>query len=71
MDPLLTNGIDPALLRGLLDKRDDARDETMPRRKRPATPGKSAEEEDAEEVNEENKLEADPDVPKHKLDDLA
>jgi hypothetical protein len=71
MDPLLTNGIDPALLRGLLDKRDDARDGPLPRRKRPTAPGKSAEEDDAEEVIEENRLEPDPDAPEHKLDDLA
>jgi hypothetical protein len=70
MDPLLTNGIDPALLRGQLDKRDDARDDPLPRRKRPAAPGKAAAE-DTEEVNEENRLEPDPDAPEHKLDDLA
>jgi hypothetical protein len=72
MDPLLTNGIDPALLRGL-DKRDNASDDARDppsRRKRPAAPGKSAEN-DAEEVDEENKLEPDPDASEHKLDDLA
>lgn len=68
MDPLLTNGIDPVLLRGL-DKRGDPRD-SLSRRKRLAAPEKSAEE-DEEAVNEENKLEPDPDAPEHKLDDLA
>ena len=62
MDPLITNGIDPALLR-VLDKRGDERD-PVPRRKRPAVPEKTAEE-------EENKEEPGPDTPKHTLDDLA
>lgn len=38
MDPLITNGIDPALLR-VLEKRRDERD-PVPRRKRPAVPEK-------------------------------
>jgi len=63
MDPLITNGIDPALLR-VLEKRGDERD-PVPRRKRPPVTEKPVEEQ------EENKGEADPDTPKHTLDDLA
>jgi hypothetical protein len=62
MDPLITNGIDPALLR-VLEKRGQERD-PADRRKRPPVPGKPAEE-------EANKQEPDPDTPKHTLDDLA
>jgi len=70
MDPLITNAIDPALLR-VLDKRGDERD-AVPRRKRPAVPEKPAEEENAEEKNEdENNEEPNPETPKHALDDLA
>ncbi len=63
MDPLITNGIDPALLR-VLEKRGDER-ESAPRRKRPAVPEKTVEEQGG------NEDEADPDTPKHALDDLA
>jgi hypothetical protein len=66
VDPLITNSIDPALLR-VLDKRGDERD-PVPRRKRPAVPEKTAEE---EAVEEENKEEPGLDTPKHTLDDLA
>jgi hypothetical protein len=62
MDPLITNGIDPALLR-VLEKRGQERDRAA-RRKRPPVPEKPAGE-------EENKQEPDPDAPKHTLDDLA
>jgi len=61
MDPLITNAIDPALLR-VLEKRGQERDPAAPRR-RPPPPEKPAE--------EENKQEPDPDAPKHTLDDLA
>jgi hypothetical protein len=61
MDPLITNGIDPALLR-VLEKRGQERD-PAPRRRRPAVPEKP--------VEEENKEEPGPDTPKHTLDDLA
>jgi len=61
MDPLITNGIDPALLR-VLEKRGDER-EAAPRRRRPAVPEKT--------VEKENKPEPGPDTPKHALDDLA
>jgi hypothetical protein len=59
MDPLITNGIDPALLR-VLEKRGDEH-APVPRRKRPAVPEKTVEEEP----------EPGPDTPKHTLDDLA
>lgn len=64
MDPLITNGIDPALLR-VLEKRGDAR-EAAPRRRRSPGPGKTVEGGD-----EENQPEPDPNTPKHVLDDLA
>lgn len=64
MDPLITNGIDPALLR-VLEKRGDSR-EAAPRRRRPPGPGKTVEEPD-----EDSQPEPDPDTPKHTLDDLA
>jgi len=71
MDPLITNGIDPALLR-VLEKRGDER-EPATRRKRPVVPEnpvEEAREEEAPEVdNEEDNQEPDP--PKHTLDDLA
>jgi hypothetical protein len=63
MDPLITNGIDPALLR-VLEKRGDTR-EAAPRRRRPPGPGKTV------EPDEDNQQEPDPDTPKHTLDDLA
>ena len=63
MDPLITNGIDPALLR-VLEKRGEERD-PVPRRKRPAAPENTVE--DAEENNQDPGL----DTPKHTLDDLA
>jgi len=78
MDPLITNGIDPALLR-VLDKHGQERD-SAPRRKRPArekTPGEFDAESESEvesgaEANaEENHQEPDLDTPKHTLDDLA
>ena len=63
MDPLITNGIEPVMLRGL-EKRADERD-PVPRRKRPAVRMKAveAEEEYAEEPGH--------GIPQHKLDDLA
>jgi len=61
MDPLITNAIDPALLR-VLEKRGQERDPAAPRR-RPPVPEKPAE--------EENQQGPDPDAPKHTLDDLA
>jgi len=62
MDPLITNGIDPALLR-VLEKRGQERD-PVPRRKRPAVPEKPVKE-------EESKEEPGPETQKHTLDDLA
>lgn len=62
MEPLITNGIDAALLR-VLEKRGQERD-AAPRRKRPAAT------DDAIEAEESN-LESGVDTPRHKLDDLA
>ena len=61
MDPLITNGIDAALMR-VVEKRGYERD-AAPRRKRPA----------AAENQTEQELEQEPeaDTPKHTLDDLA
>jgi hypothetical protein len=61
MDPLITNGIDPALLR-VLEKRGHERDPEMRRRRAPAAPP-------AEDKEAEN--ESDAESPKHELDDLA
>jgi hypothetical protein len=65
MDPLITNGMDGALLR-VLEKRGDERAPVL-RRRRPAMSEKPVEEQ--EENN--NQDEADLDAPKHTLDDLA
>ena len=65
MDPLLTNGIDPSLLR-VIEKRGSERDATpRRRRRRPAGPEKARKNEENDE-GEEN-----PETPKHALDDLA
>jgi len=61
MDPLITNGIDPALSR-VLEKRGQERD-PAPRRKRPAVPERTGEEDNNQELGL--------DTPKHTLDDLA
>lgn len=61
MDALITNGIDPALLR-VLEKRGHERDPEMRRRRAPASPA-------AQEQEKEN--ESDAESPKHELDDLA
>jgi hypothetical protein len=68
MEPLITNGIDPALLR-VLEKRGQEHDST-PRRKRPALPAKAVETE-AEGIREGNDPDTGVDAPKHILDDLA
>ncbi len=62
MDPLITNGVDPALLR-VLEKRGEQRD-VIPRRKRPSLPK-------TDEEIEENSQDPDEDSPPHTLDDLA
>jgi hypothetical protein len=67
MDPLITNGIDPALLR-VLEKRGQERD-SMPRRRRPAE--RQHADKDTNTNEEELKQEQGPDTPKHALDDLA
>ncbi len=71
MDPLITNGVDPALLR-VLEKRGHEREATS-RRKRPAQPVKpDAEEEDVSTENKNNNNdEPGSENPKHTLDDLA
>jgi hypothetical protein len=63
MDPLITTGVEPVLPRGL-EKRAGERD-PVPRRKRPVVRVKTVDGE------EEFKEEPGPDVPQHKLDDLA
>jgi hypothetical protein len=62
MDPLITNGIEPVMLRGL-EKRGNERD-PLPRRKRPPVSEKTVE-------GEESEGELGPEAPKHTLDDLA
>jgi hypothetical protein len=63
MDPLITNGIGPVMLRGL-EPRADERD-PVPRRKRPAVRMKTV------GAEEEYKAGSGLDIPQHKLDDLA
>ncbi len=63
MDPLITNGIDPALLR-VLEKRGQERDPAL-RRKRLPLPEAPVEQEQNEDA------EQNPEAPKHELDDLA
>ena len=61
MDPLITNGVDPALLR-VLEKHGRGRDAEMRRRRPPApTPAEKEAKED----------ESGADSPRHELDDLA
>ncbi|MGA7291816.1 MAG: hypothetical protein WBW53_09230 [Terriglobales bacterium] len=70
MDPLITNGIDPVLLR-VLEKRGHERDGASPR-KRPATPAKPEEVEGMDGENSGEDARDDKDgTPKHALDDLA
>lgn len=64
MDPLITNGIDPGLLR-VIEKRGQERDREM-RRKRPPAPEPAV-----EEVKQEDDAPPDPNAPKHEFDDLA
>ena len=61
MDPLITNGIDPALLR-VIEKRGHERDPGG-RRRRAAATETSDDEENPQDTEVEN--------PKHELDDLA
>ena len=63
MDPLLTNRIDPSLMR-VIEKRGGERD-AAPRRRRAAAPERAAEDE------EKNEAEENPEATKHALDDLA
>lgn len=66
MDSLITNAIDPALLR-VLDKRGQERDSAA-RRKRPPIAEKSV---NGEYEEEGSNQETGSDAPKHTLDDLA
>lgn len=61
MDPLITNGIELALLRGMEKGNADREPET--RRKRVPVP--------ARKENDENQIELGFDAPQHSLDDLA
>jgi len=61
MDPLITNGVDPALLR-IVEKRSQERDPSTQRKRVPA----SIKHEDAED--EDGPV---PEAPIHSLDDLA
>lgn len=63
MDPIIGNGIDPGLLR-IVDKRGQ-KGEGEWRRKRP--PASAPSDEGVKDQDEE----ADPDSPKHEIDDLA
>jgi hypothetical protein len=63
MDPLITNGIDPGLLR-VIEKRGQERDREVRRKRPPAEPA-------VEEVKNDGDEEPAPDAPKHELDDLA
>jgi len=63
VDPLVTNGIDPSLLR-VIEKRGSEREAT-PRRRRAAAPERALKNEDRD------KAEENPETPKHALDDLA
>lgn len=74
MDPLITNGIDAALLR-VLDKQGHDRDPA--KRPRPSATSKKplGERRDEEQPDDDEQLdqetEPDPDAPRHKLDDMA
>jgi len=59
MDPLIANGVDPALLR-VLERHGREQDSAMRRRRSPAPP-----------AQEKTESETDPESPKHELDDLA
>jgi len=64
MDPLITNGIDPGLLR-VIEKRGQEHDRAWQRKRPPAPePAGEAGKNDPEE-------EPVPDAPKHEVDDLA
>lgn len=70
MDPLITNGIDPALLR-VLEKRGQDRDPVL-RRRRPAGPVQQSNSNNNEDTDEELLNQATgADAPKHVVDDLA
>ena len=66
MDPLITNGVDPGLLR-VIDKRGQERDRELRRKRAPASETSVKEEEQQKQEDEATEAE----VPKHELDDLA
>jgi len=69
MDPLITNAIDPALL-SVIDKRGQERDPQPGRKRAPALELSAEENQDGDgESNTDNG--AEPNSPKHELDDLA
>jgi len=63
MDPLITNGIDPGLLR-VIERRGQERDREVRRKRQDPKPA-------IEEVTNDQGAEPDPDAPKHEIDDLA
>lgn len=65
MDPLITDGIDPGLLR-VIDRRGQERDRELRRRRAPASEP-SVQQPKAQTENEETEA----DAPQHELDDLA
>lgn len=66
MDPLITNGIDPALLQVQERRGRECDRDPAPRRKRPAVPESASAAADAPD-----NLDLGLDAPKHALDDLA
>ena len=66
MDPLISDGVDPGLLR-VIDKRGQERDRELRRRRAPAS--EPSVKEQPKEPNENEETEAD--APQHELDDLA
>jgi hypothetical protein len=61
MDSLITNGVDPALLR-VVEKRSQERDPGTQRKRAPIR---------IRQDDEEDENSTDPEAPKHSLDDLA
>ncbi|MFY9904235.1 MAG: hypothetical protein WBX02_21110 [Terriglobales bacterium] len=75
MDPLITNAIDPALLR-VLDKRGRDGDREPANRRRPRAAGGNLVEDRQNESRQEperqeDELTTELDAPRHKLDDMA
>ena len=66
MDPLISDGVDPGLLR-VIDRRGQERDRELRRKRAPASEPSVKEQPKAKNENEETEA----DAPKHELDDLA